>query len=175
MSTPSSSSGVFSVSGSTVINAPRDEVWKILIDFPKYHECRAQTIVSKDSSQTPLTDEAPTTGSHLLISRVHIPPTMDDASVRSPGSALERITVMDHENYRCAWVYIKLPRWLLSAERWQVLSVVEGEGGHEVTRYDTEETFGGILAYVVKFFMRGGLTQGFQAMADALKKRAEDL
>lgn len=99
---------------------------------------------------------------------------MDDASVRSPDSALELVTVVDHENYRCSWQAIMMPKWLLSAERWQVLSVVEGEGAHEVTRYDTEEVFGGILAYVVKFLKRDGLMQGFQAMADALKERAEE-
>ncbi|KZP12881.1 hypothetical protein FIBSPDRAFT_897872 [Athelia psychrophila] len=175
---PKASDGVFAVSVSSVINAPRDKVWKILIDFPAYHEwnpfVRALSIVSKDSSQTPLRDEVPTAGAHLLMSRVHIPPTMDDASVRSPSSSLERITVLDHENYRCAWVYISLPTWLLKAERWQMLTVVNsGEGEGEVTKYESIEVFGGILAYVVKFFVRSGLVEGFQAMTDSLKQRAE--
>jgi hypothetical protein len=35
---PLSTSGVFSVSASIIIDAPRDKVWNVLLDFPKYHE-----------------------------------------------------------------------------------------------------------------------------------------
>lgn len=35
---PPSSNGVFSVSASILIDAPREKVWQILLDFPKYRE-----------------------------------------------------------------------------------------------------------------------------------------
>lgn len=63
-----------------------------------------------------------------------------------------------------------MPRWLLNAERWQVL--IEVEGGK--TRYETFETFGGILAYLIRVFLRSGLKKGFVAMAEGLKRRAEE-
>ena len=84
-------------------------------------------------------------------------------------SAFETITTVDHENYRVAWANIALPRFLLNAERWQLLSV-DGDGK---TKYETTEVFGGILAYIIKFLMREKLAMGFNAQAEGLKKRAE--
>lgn len=55
-----------------------------------------------------------------------------------------------------------------------MLSVVGCEGEQEVTKYESVEVFEGILAYVVKWALRRGLDQGFQAMGDALKIRAEE-
>lgn len=139
-----------------------------------YEFSRAQTLVSPTSSLTPLPNQLPTVGAHLLIFPVHVPPTMDDASVRFPSSALERITAMDHENYRCAWLNIQFPAWLLKSERWQVLGAVVSEGEQELTKYESVEVFEGVLAYMIKWSIRDGLAKGFQAMGEALKKRAEE-
>jgi hypothetical protein len=98
---------------------------------------------------------------------VNIPPSFGDKWF--PGSAFERITALDHENYRTAWVNIEMPQWLLNAERWQVLVAVEGGK----TRYETIEVFGGLLAYLIKIFVGSGLKKGFIAMAEGLKHRAE--
>lgn len=92
----------------------------------------------------------------------------------SPGlfqkqSAFEIITVLDHENYRCAWENIEMPRWIMNAERWQWLTVVNGK-----TRYESQEVFGGLAAYFIRFFLKGKLQEGFSAMGQALKKRAEE-
>jgi uncharacterized protein YndB with AHSA1/START domain len=35
---PNAADGVFSVSATTVIDAPIEKVWGVLIDFPSYHE-----------------------------------------------------------------------------------------------------------------------------------------
>src|SRR5258705_206227 len=86
---------------------------KILLS--KYNACktkalppsRGQTIVSK-TDKKPLNDQTPREGAYLLMSPVHIPPTMDDASVWLSSSSLELITVIDHENYRCSWRYVSL-------------------------------------------------------------------
>jgi hypothetical protein len=93
---------------------------------------------------------------------------MNDSSVWFPSSSLEVITVVDHQNYCLAWRYISLPRWLLSAVRWQTLTV---EGGK--TRYESVEAFNGLLVYVLKYLIRGGLQRGFEAMGQALKDRSE--
>lgn len=95
---------------------------------------------------------------------------MDDSSVWFPSSSLEVITVVDHENYRCSWRYISLPRWVLSADRWQALSTTE-DGK---TKYESIEVFSGVAAYFLKFFMASGLKKGFDAMGEGLKKRAEE-
>jgi hypothetical protein len=85
-------------------------------------------------------------------------------------SAFERISTVDHENYRVAWVNLSFPRFLMNAERWQAVSVTE-DGK---TKYETTEVFGGIIAYIIQFFMYEKLVLGFQAQAEGLKKRAEE-
>jgi hypothetical protein len=84
-------------------------------------------------------------------------------------SAFERITTVDHDNYRVAWVNAAFPQFLLTAERWQSLSVL----GNGKTKYETFEVFGGILAHLLKLLMREKLVMGFNAQAEGLKKRAE--
>lgn len=121
-----------------------------------------------DARKNPLPDDTPREGSYLYIHPVHIPPSFDNKWL--PSSAFERITVLDHENYRTAWVYVNTPHWLLNAERWQALVVVEGGK----TRYETIEVFGGVLAYFIKAFVGNGLKKGFVAMAERLKSRAEE-
>lgn len=96
---------------------------------------------------------------------------MGEPGLFQQQSAVETITAVDHENYRLAWVNISFPRFILNAERWQALSV-EADGK---TRYETIEVFGGILAYVVKFFTRANLILGFNAQAEGLKRRAEHI
>ncbi|KAF8064013.1 hypothetical protein FPV67DRAFT_1420573 [Lyophyllum atratum] len=161
--------GVFSVSSSIVIDAPLEKVWSIILDFPSYKEwskSRGQTIVDKSKNKLP--DQTPAEGQYLLIAPVHLPPTMGEPGWFQEQSAFEIITTVDHENHRVAWANIALPKFLLSAERWQTLSVVDGK-----TKYETREVFGGIIAYLVKFFMYEKLVQGFRAQAEGLKKQAE--
>lgn len=120
-----------------------------------------------DESKKPLRDQTPAVGKYLLMS-VHIPPTMGEASFLQKQSASEIITTVDHTHHRVAWRNIAAPAFLLGAERWQALSEVNGK-----TKYESIEVFTGILAYIVKFFMRDGLVKGFNAMAEGLKRRSE--
>jgi len=167
---PLAENGVFSVSSSILIDAPIEKVWSILLDFPSYKEwnpfARGQTIV--DKSGNPLPDQTPAEGKYLLIAPVHLPPTMDEPGWFQKQSAFEIITTVDHENHRAAWANVALPKFLLSAERWQALSVVDGR-----TKYETTEVFGGVLAYLVKFFMYRKLVLGFNAQTVGLKEQAE--
>jgi len=171
---PLSTSGVFSVSASIIIDAPRDKVWNVLLDFPKYHEwnpfVRGKTMVTK-TDKKPLDDQTPKEGEYLIMSPVHIPPTMNDSSVWLSTTSLGLITVVDNENYRCSWRNVSLPRWLLCAERWYAVSTVLGGG----TKYESIEVFTGIAAIFLMIFMSNGLRKGFAAMGEALKKRCEEV
>ena len=88
------------------------------------------------------------------------------------SSILGKITAIDHVNHRVAWRFHGLPKCLLHTARWQTLSVDEVTGR---TKYETIEVFGGFLAYLTKFFFGKNLALGFKAMAECLKKRAEEL
>ena len=50
--------------------------------------------------------------------------------------------------------------------------LTEVDGGK--TRYETIEVFGGVVGYLIKWFVGDGLQAGFEAMAAGLKKRAEE-
>ncbi|THH18939.1 hypothetical protein EW146_g2144 [Bondarzewia mesenterica] len=168
---PLVSGGVFSVSSSIDITAPIDKVWSVLLAFSSYGEwnpfVRQQTVVDAKSKNA-LPDQTPKEGQRLIM-KVHIPPTMDDS--KSFQNTEELITHVDNANFRVAWKYATLPEWLLRAERWQTLS----EAGPGKTKYETREVFGGILAYVIRMFMRKGLEEAFEGMATALKSRSEHL
>ncbi|KAJ6630116.1 hypothetical protein B0H10DRAFT_1985051 [Mycena sp. CBHHK59/15] len=169
---PLASSGVFTVSDSIVINAPREKVWNVLLDFASYKEwnpfVRGQTLVSE--SRTALPDQTPEAGKLLFISPAHLPPTMGTPGFMQSHSTMVRIIVIDRENYRAAWITANgLPRWALQTERWQMLTLEE-DGR---TKYESIEVFRGILGYVVKFFTGKNLVLGVRAMAEGLKSRSE--
>ncbi|KAJ4481177.1 hypothetical protein J3R30DRAFT_3287412 [Lentinula aciculospora] len=172
---PPVSSAVFAVSGSSTISAPPEKVWQTLLDFDSYREwnpfVRSLKIL-KNPNSAPLS-----VGHRIEIYPVHLPPTMDDASVGflQKNSTLVEVTVLDHETHRVAWRTANmLPRWMLDAERWQMITVEEDAREGEVKcKYESYEVFKGILAYVVRWFVGKELKLGVKAMADGLKGRAE--
>ncbi|KIJ60906.1 hypothetical protein HYDPIDRAFT_97692 [Hydnomerulius pinastri MD-312] len=174
---PLASNGVFHASASIVIDAPRELVWEVLMDWRSYHEwnpfVRNQQLTDASKKPLPAHQQTPRAGAHLYIHPVNIPPSFDAPKIFPAGSAFEVITVLDTENYRCAWKNIDYPDWALGAERWQALVEVE-EDGRKKTRYETIEVFSGILAHLVKIFVGTGLQAGFLAMAEGLKKRSEE-
>lgn len=95
---------------------------------------------------------------------------MDDAGTKA-STAEEILTYVDDANFRLVWRFATPASWLINAERWQVLR--DGGLGDQKTIYETWEYFGGLLAYVVRFFMRIKLQSSFDAMSSALKERAE--
>ncbi|KAJ7153546.1 hypothetical protein C8R43DRAFT_885558 [Mycena crocata] len=170
---PLSSTGVFTVADSILIDAPREKVWQVLLDFGSYKEwsdiftARGQTIVSESGAA--LADQTPAAGQKLFISPVHLPPTMGSPGFMQSHSTNVLITTIDHENYRAAWITDGgLPRWALQAERWQMLTVENGK-----TKYESIEVFRGIIAYVVKLFTGKNLILGVRAMTEGLKSQSE--
>ena len=95
---------------------------------------------------------------------------MEKPGLFGESSAFVKITSIDHESFRVAWKFAGLPKFILHTERWQVLSY---DSITKQTTYETIEMFGGLLAYFVNWFVRPKLVLGFQAMAEGLKRRAE--
>lgn len=107
----------------------------------------------------------------MHIYPVHLPPTLNDASVFFWQKQSTNVisTAVDPIAHRVAWVTTGVPRFLLFANRWQILTEVEGGR----TKYESVETFSGVLAYFVKWFVGANLRLGVRAMAEGLKERAE--
>ncbi|KAK0476139.1 hypothetical protein IW261DRAFT_1339852 [Armillaria novae-zelandiae] len=164
---PSSSDGVFTVSGSAIIDAPIEIVWKNLLDFKGYKECRDQKIT--DSSRNILPDQTIAEGKYIHICPVHLTPSLEDVPFYNRSSAFVVCTALDHDNHRVAWRTTP-PRWLLDAERWQSCTV---ESGGKV-KYESVEVFSGVLAYFVRFFVGQKLINGVGAMAEGLKAKSEN-
>lgn len=134
-----------------------------------------------NSRKIPLPDQTLHVGGHVYIYPVHLPPMLDDASVGmfNKSSAFCVVTALDHENFRVAWSTFGIPNWILWSERWQWLTEIDvdlgdGKGKRLTTRYDSIETFGGMAAYLVKWFVGSKLNMGFQAQADGLKMWTEN-
>ncbi|KAG9217888.1 hypothetical protein PLEOSDRAFT_1079220 [Pleurotus ostreatus PC15] len=168
---PLAADGVFAVSASSIIDAPREKVWGILTDFPSYKEWNpfVRDSVLVDESEEILPDQTLAEGKYMLIAPVHLPPTMGKPGMFQKQSAFVKVVTVDPENCRLKWISIVGYPFLLRAERWQSLSV--GDDGK--TKYETIEVFSGVLAYVVKLFTQANLKLGFEAMAQELKRRAE--
>ncbi|KIM41741.1 hypothetical protein M413DRAFT_18729 [Hebeloma cylindrosporum] len=163
---PLAAEHIFSVSSSSLIDASRERVWSIMVDFESYKE-RSMTLVTP--SNQPLEDQTPSVGKHISIA-VNIPPKLGEPGWFGSGSAFVRIEVFDSQNFRAVWTTAGFPHWLLHSERWQTLTVDETNGK---TRYETIEVFDGVVAYAIKFFVGGMLRLGFKAAAESLKARAE--
>jgi hypothetical protein len=98
---------------------------------------------------------------------------MDDAGTKT-STADEIVTHVDNANFRLAWRFATPARWLITAERWQVLR--DGvPGNSQTTIYDTWEFFGGLISYPLWFFMGTKLQSSFDIMSRSLKDRAEHM
>ncbi|KAF5335380.1 hypothetical protein D9611_011768 [Ephemerocybe angulata] len=177
------SNAVFNATASVTISAPQDSVWGVLVDFASYGEwnpfVRAQHVSTGPIIRSPLPDSALDAGLYLSIGPTNLPPTM--GVPKSVAYTFEKILVVEGPSsssnsgggapYRVSWELDEpiLPKWLLSAVRWQVLTGIEGGQ----TRYDTWEVYSGPLAYVVKWVHEDNLNEGFRAMGEALKTRTE--
>ncbi|KAJ7601006.1 hypothetical protein C8J56DRAFT_23715 [Mycena floridula] len=156
---------------SIIIDAPVEKVWDILLDFPSYEKwnafVRAQTIIDPQTGAA-LASQTLTGPGQKMRLNTHLPPTLGEGSFFQKNTTHVLSIAMDPINHRAAWI-TTTPKFLLYAERWQTLTVLE-DGK---VKYDTIETFQGILAYFVKWFVGSNLRLAFKAMAEGLKNRAE--
>ncbi|KAI0649821.1 hypothetical protein C8Q79DRAFT_923301 [Trametes meyenii] len=160
---PPSYNGTFAVNATSVINAPVEKVWDILLDFPSYGACRSQVIT--DEKQKPLADQTPVEGAYLLM-QVHIPATLNPAALNT--TAFEIVSHLEPDTHRAAWRNL-LPEWFIHAERWQAVSTIDGGQ----TLYESREVFAGSAASTLELFLGKALQDSFVAQAQALKTYAE--
>jgi len=132
------------------IDAPIDRVWQILVDLDLYPQWNPFT---------------PSVESSLEIGEAVV---MD---VRLVGDRLMRRVeyVTRNEPYILGWEMQMGPRFLLHAERCQVLTA-QGDGR---THYLSEDRFTGWLTPLVVGLLGGAMRRGFGDCAWGLKKRAE--
>ncbi|KAH9010924.1 hypothetical protein EDB83DRAFT_2300303 [Lactarius deliciosus] len=171
---PLATSSVFIIRSSIAISASKQKVWDILLDFPSYGEwcesrhtsIRASELIS-EVDKKPLPSQIAAPGLRVRL-RVNIPPTMDDIGKKASVTE-EILTHVDSDTFRFAWRFATPARWLITAERWQVVR----DDGPGMAVYETWEFFGGLAGYLIRFFMDAKLQTAFDAMSRALKERAE--
>ncbi|KAJ7736762.1 hypothetical protein DFH07DRAFT_97897 [Mycena maculata] len=156
------------ISTSVVIDAPRDKVWDILVDFAAYAKwnpyIRESTLLDK-SKKSPVHSREITKGDHVAL-KVHMPPAMDDSVKLRAMTEL----VLHVEPHRQLGWGSHLPGWFFGAEHWNVLSEV-GEGR---TKFEIIAVFSGAGPYVMLLSMREPFTDAIKAMAQGLKTRCEE-
>ncbi|KAJ6589028.1 hypothetical protein B0H19DRAFT_1102576 [Mycena capillaripes] len=155
------------ISRSVIINAPRQKVWDVLVDFSEYAKwnsyIRESTLI--DASNKALPGHQIAKGNRLAL-KTHIPPTMDD-SVKM--RAMTELVMHVEPQSQLAWGS-HLPGWLFGAEQWNVLTEVEGG-----TKYEMIAVFSGVGPYLMMRSMRDPITKAVHAMAEGLKTRCEEL
>ncbi|KAI9433468.1 hypothetical protein H4582DRAFT_1819683 [Lactarius indigo] len=173
---PLARSSVFVIRSSIAISASKQKVWDILLDFPSYSEwCESRhctsihTCVLISVDKKPLPSQIAAPGLRVRL-RLNMPPTMDDVGKKASVTE-EILTHVDSDTFRFAWRFATPARWLITAERWQVVRD-DGPGGQTAV-YETWEFFGGLAGYLIRFFMGAKLQTAFDAMSRALKERAE--
>lgn len=132
------------------IEAPVETVWRVLTDFDRYGEWNPFTPhVKAELTMGGRVDMRVTMGAFLLKQTEII-------------CAIEPPT-------RLAWRTTIGARWLLHAVREQRLDVL----GDATCRYATSDEFRGVLMPVVILLSGEFVRRGFNAVAVALKRRAE--
>jgi hypothetical protein len=132
------------------IDAPIDRVWQMLVDLERYGEWNPFTPVAKSSLKLgdPVELQVRLVGDRLM-------------------KRVEYIT--RNEPYTLGWEMQMGPRFLLHAERCQVLTPLEGNRTH----YSSEDCFTGWLAPIVTGLFGASMERGFGDCGRALKKCAE--
>ena len=132
------------------IEAPAGRVWAILVDTPGY------------ARWNPFTTRVDT--NFEIGAPVDLYVTLGPLNLKQP----ERIKAVEPPHL-LAWGMTMGPPWLLSARRDQRLEAL----GEARCRYITTDTFNGLLTPLVVLLFGGPIRRGFNAMALALKQRAE--
>jgi hypothetical protein len=134
------------------IDAPPHRVWAVLIDLERYPEW---------NPFTPRIDGRLDVGGRLVL---HV--AMDPG--RPPILQAQRCTKVE-AGRELAWTTVVGSPILLTAHRRQTLEPI----GERRTRYWSADAFSGLLVPVVMGLYRARIQRGFEATAEALKRRAE--
>jgi len=135
-----------------VINAPLQVVWEILADFERYPEWNPLTI-------------------HVQTSRIVGTPVILDVKMGASFRQVQKEKLVAYDPpYKLAWGEY-LPRFILSATRWQELDALDAKHAS----YYTQETFSGPFEWLAMRLYRTMVEQGLTEMSLALKRRAESI
>jgi hypothetical protein len=140
------------VEASITIDAPIEDVWQALVDFPQYGAWNPFTPIVETDLQV---------GSPITL---HV-----DMPARSKSVRAEWVNLVEPGKTICWGMHMAAP-WLLCANRWQELTPLQGGG----TRYTTTDYFSGLLAPLVLLFYGEPMRKGFQSVADGLKAHVEN-
>ncbi|MFW5920299.1 MAG: SRPBCC domain-containing protein [Polyangiales bacterium] len=140
------------VRAEAVIEAPRETVWAVLADLPRYPEWNPFTVRVRSTL------------------RVGDPVDMRVMLHGVPHPQREWIRSVSHCEHICWGMHMLSPK-LLRAERWQTLETL----GPDRTRYVSEDRLEGPLVPLVLRTYGGAMQRGFDALATALKHRAESM
>ncbi|EJD48532.1 hypothetical protein AURDEDRAFT_112963 [Auricularia subglabra TFB-10046 SS5] len=169
---PAPAPHVFKVQCEAIIAAPVADVWAALLDFSKYGEwnpfVRSMHLV--DASGADVEPGTLPAAGHKLVLRTNLPPKLAGEGTRAVHCDISHF---DHDSYRARWENREYPSWFLRTDRWSVLTEEELEDGSKRTVYESQETFHGLGAYLVKWFAGADVQRGFDAMAQSLKTRLE--
>lgn len=139
--------------GEATIAAPRQKVWEVLTDFAAYDEWNPFTY------DIHMPEFAPGEPFRFTV-------RMTDSYIRTQREILHLIEAP----HFIAWGFPH-PTIFLDPVRYQVLT----ETPEGYTRYQTWETFTGLLSPIVSLAVVGAVSRGFQDMADSLKQRVESM
>jgi hypothetical protein len=139
------------VSASVEIDAPPEQVWKILTEFDRYAEWNSFNVSMATTFEI-------------------------GAAVRMEVALIGKRTQMQTEyittlepGAKVCWSMNQPPAWLLGATRCQLLEPLDGDR----TRYTSDDLITGILAPVVMFIYGRAMQRGFEAVCCGLKRHAE--
>lgn len=182
---------VFSVIYSTSIAAPPLACLEKLIDtstWPNWNPLLRRATITKAPPVIESTTNAPEvreliSGPDHLYAGVQftVDVHMDLKSTKRTNTAAETVHAVERfetedgrVGYRVVWMYTGLP-WLLNhAERvHEFIEARETVDGRTATEYYQWETFGGLIAFIMKYVMLGQVVGGFQAWRDEFKIAVE--
>ena len=141
------------VSDTIEINAPRELVWEILEDLAQYPQWNPFTVKAEGSLKV---------GNAI------------DLHVKMPkrGDRIQTEIVEKIDSPHCLSWGMKLGiSPLLSALREQILENISNDR----CSYTTSDKFSGLLSPLVYFLFHDDVHKGFNRVADALKKHAEEI
>lgn len=136
------------------IDAPPAQVWEVLVDFERYAEWNP--FVPKMSADLRI-------GGDVTL-HVRRDPSSDDIKIFH-----ETITELE-PGRRLAYRVNHYRPWMMQAERWQILTPLDG--GRR-TEYWTHEDFRGVLTWFAGDHTRSIVEPGFRACAEGLKEFTE--
>ncbi|KAF5350808.1 hypothetical protein D9758_010400 [Tetrapyrgos nigripes] len=171
--------GLFSAHASILINGTVQEVWDVLTDFPAYREWNpfVRSALVTNSLLIPTSSQTPAENLRLILN-TQIPPLSLPVNASSKDNLLntrisiENITKFEPDSHRIAWELLS-PDFLLSAVRWSAVSKYTDENWTTWTFYESREVFDGVLSSITQSLQGKGVQEGFEAQAEALKRRVE--